>query len=251
MSFTLAQITDTHLLVNPDADLRDLATDRTFRAVLEDVVRHRPDGLLLTGDLAEEGAARAYQQLVDAIAPLQLPTFWLPGNHDCLPLMRRILRPPLFCGSPAAIALGNWQLLLLDSVLLEARYGEGRVSRETLEWLEAELQLQRHSPTLIALHHHPVPTGIGWLDLIQLENANDFLALVGRHPQVREIVFGHVHLELHRQRGKTHFYGCPSTSHQVIVGAFSARSPGYRLLTLNPDGTHSTEVHRIPQLAIA
>ncbi|MEO0854190.1 MAG: metallophosphoesterase, partial [Cyanobacteria bacterium J06648_11] len=219
--------------------------------VLGDVIRHRPDGLLLTGDLAEGGVAGAYQQLVEAIAPLQLPIFWLPGNHDCLPLMRRILRPPLFCGSPAAIALGNWRLLLLDSVLLEARYGEGKLSRETLEWLEAELQSQRHSPTLIALHHHPVPTGIDWLDLIQVENANDFLALVGRHPQVRAIAFGHVHLELHRQRGSTHFYGCPSTSHQVVAGAFQVRSPGYRLLTLHPDGTHSTEVHRIPQLAIA
>ena len=251
MSIKIAQITDTHLLDRPDDLLRGWPVARSLREVLERAARHRPDYLLLTGDLADSGSVAAYQQLADRLTPLQIPTFWLPGNHDDLAAMRAVLKPPIFLSSPA-IALGNWQLLLLDSTLPNAEFGEGHLTTDTLDWLDATLARHRDRPTLIALHHHPVSTGIDWVDGIRVRNAEEFLAILDRHPQVRAIVFGHIHMELERQHlsaaGSTaHFYGCPSTCHQVISSESTPdeRQPGYRLLALNPDGTHATAVYRI------
>ena len=251
MSVKIVQITDTHLLDRPDDRLRGWPVARSFRSVLNQAERHRPDYLLLTGDLADTGSDAAYQQLADWLTPLQIPTFWIPGNHDDLAAMRAVLKPPIFLSSPA-IALGNWQLLLLDSTFPNAEFGEGNLSAETLHWLDATLALHGDRPTLIALHHHPVPTGIHWVDEIQVRNAEEFLAILDRHPQVRAIVFGHIHRELERQRpsaaGSTvHFYGCPSTCHQVVSSESTPdeHQPGYRLLTLDPDGTHVTAVYRI------
>ena len=74
-----------------------------------------PDLLLLTGDLSQDETPESYQRLVSLIAPLGIPAYWIPGNHDNIPVMAEILnQPPL---SPEkSWMLGNWQFLLLSSV---------------------------------------------------------------------------------------------------------------------------------------
>ena len=71
----LAQLTDTHLLAKPTAQLRGCNPWQTFNTVLQTVAQCQPDGLLLTGDLAEQGELDAYKQLVEAISPLPVSTY--------------------------------------------------------------------------------------------------------------------------------------------------------------------------------
>ncbi len=259
MPLTLAQITDTHLLTDPTAQLRGCNPWQSFRSVLREVAQCQPDGLLLTGDLADRGDRAAYEQLREAIAPLHLPVYWVPGNHDDDATAQAILQGTQYRGPQRqgleSIDLGSWRLLLLNSVLPGAQFGEGALAPATLRSLRTELTRHRHQPTALALHHHPVPTGIDWLDQMQVQNADALLALLNGFSQVQLILFGHIHQAFHRplqtQTGAIACYGCPSTGLQVTPSTPTPDHhwPGFRLLHLHPSGSYHTEIRRVPSPA--
>ena len=243
----LAQVTDSHLLAKTTDQLRGCNTWQTFNAVMQEVARCQPDGLLLTGDLAEQGEAEAYGHLVSAIAPLKVPVYWLPGNHDRLDILHQAWQSLPASHGLQSIDLGRWQLILLNSVFLHAQFGEGALSPQQLQTLRSYLIHNPSKPTLIALHHHPVSVGIDWVDQIKLQNADEFCALIEEFTQVKLVVFGHIHHEFQYQTASgIRFYGCPSTCLQVTPATGEAdKRPGFRLFWLYGDGTYGTEVRRL------
>lgn len=244
----LAQVTDSHLLAQTIAELRGCNTWNSLNQVLWEVVLHKPDGLLLTGDLAERGEAEAYGHLVDAIKPLGLPIYWLPGNHDHLPALQEAFDQLPEGQGLTSVDLGAWQLILLDSVLPGAKFGEGQLSSEQLGQLQTYLGQEPEKPTLVALHHHPVPVGIDWVDQMQVQNAGELLTLLKQFSNVKLVVFGHIHHEFWwRDANGVDLYGCPSSCLQVTAvesGVIEER-PGFRLVWLYGDGSYKTEVKRI------
>ena len=242
----LAQVTDTHLLAKTTAQLRGCNPWQTFNTVLQTVAQCQPDGLLLTGDLAEQGELDAYEQLAEAISPLPMPTYWLPGNHDRLATLQQVFQQLPSSHGLAAVDLEPWQLILLDSVLPLAKFGEGYLSDQQLQTLHSQLSQHPDKPTLVALHHHPIPIGIDWVDQMQVQNAHDFLTLLNQFSNVKLVVFGHIHHEFQQHSGIS-FYGSPSTCLQVtsVEAGLTDKRPGFRLVWLYPDGTHKTEVRRI------
>ncbi|AGY57705.1 phosphodiesterase [Gloeobacter kilaueensis] len=243
---TIAQISDTHLLSSPQEYLRGYPVHASLQAVLGRLAEEKPDLLLVTGDVAEAGEMAAYGQLAELVAPLGLPTAWLSGNHDDPAAMRAVLDRPPFIGLQQ-IDCDPWRILLIDSVQPDSRYGEGYLSSASLEQLDAALHACRDRHVLLALHHHPLPTGVDWLDTIGLTNAADLFFVLDRHPCLRLVLYGHVHLEQHHRRNGVDYYACPSTALQVVPpGApITASQPGFRLLTLFDDGTHWTQVPRL------
>ena len=88
----IAQITDIHLFADENQELLGLATTQSFQAVLERLsLQPQLDLLLLTGDLAQDGKPESYQHVQNLLSPFCIPTYWLPGNHDCLPAMEQVL----------------------------------------------------------------------------------------------------------------------------------------------------------------
>ncbi len=246
---TLIQITDTHLVPMSISRLRDFPTRESLATVLAAIQPHQPDYLLLTGDLADAGDWEAYQQLVEMITPLNIPTLWLPGNHDLYDRLCQTLTSPPF-DARKSLTIGGWRVILLNSVMTTNCIGMGELTADALTWLQQELQTDPITPTLIALHHHPLPTGIDWLDQISLQGAEAFYATIDPFPQVRLVIFGHIHQALHHQRHHVDYYGCPSTCTQVApVGSDPPTSdlmqPGFRWLRLYADGYHKTGVERV------
>ncbi|MBV5260489.1 phosphodiesterase [Synechococcus moorigangaii CMS01] len=249
----IAQITDTHLLDHPEAEMRGVKTDASFQAVLAAVQQCQPDRLILTGDLAHHGEAIAYQRLRDLVEATQIPSYWLPGNHDHPEAMAEILQGD-YLSPEKSVSLGNWRLLLLDSCLENPEYGEGFLSGAQLAWLADNLAQHQHSPVAIALHHHVVPAGIDWLDQINVTNGAEFWQIVQHHSQVKTIFFGHVHLEYCVTQAGIPCFGTPSTCTQVtppdqepIEGDRQLwEQPGFRLFELYDEGHFKTTVHRIP-----
>jgi Icc protein len=244
---TIVQITDTHLFADRDKKLLGIATWYSLENILTKVTEIKPDILLLTGDLADQGELLAYQKLAQLLTPLQIPTYWLPGNHDQPELMTKILNST-YIFPDKSINLGEWQLILLDSLFPQAIYGEGKLTPYRLQWLQEELT-KTNKPILIALHHHPLPTGINWLDQISLQNNTEFIDLISSYSQVSLVIFGHIHLEFSAKRGNINYYGTPSSCTQVTPlnpeSCLEWQQPGFRLLKLYPDGSHQTKVMRI------
>ncbi len=250
MVVTLVQITDCHLLADGAGLLRGWPVAESLEAIVEAVAAVRPDRLLLSGDLADSGEPEAYRQLLDIVEPLGLPIHWLPGNHDG-PALAVAMAGSRLADSSRSVSLGVWRLLLLDSVLAASPIGEGALSDASWQWLGCELKALDQSTDqsiVIALHHPPLATGVDWVDQMQLREGDRFHQLIAAYPQVKLVVFGHIHAELHRRIGAVDYYGCPSTCTQVESldrANPGGNQPGFRVIELDDDGGFRTWVDRV------
>jgi len=264
MAVKIAQITDTHLFPDRDTVKRGVATWHSLRAIVDRVRDEQPDAIVLSGDLAHDGDPDAYDLLYELIAPLGVPVYWIPGNHDRLDIARsRLDRAPFERAD--RVAIGGWNLLLLDSTFPDAQYGEGKLSGRTLALLDILLDPRSNGdrPVAIALHHHPLPMGIDWLDTIAVTNAADLTTRLDRAAHVKLVMFGHTHLEFagsasdadgaDGDRDEIRYYGTPSTCTQVLRDDDNTpadsplRHPGFRLFELHDDGSHTSRVVRVAE----
>lgn len=215
----IAQISDLHLKPNGTllfgaVDAYGLATEAIARI---EGMEPRPDAVLITGDLANDGTDDDYGAVAELIPRLSMPVFAVPGNHDRRGGLRRIFAtgdylPPTgrLC---YAAEIGELRLIGLDSLVEGEAHGE--VGREQLDWLDTTLAERRGAPTLVMVHHPPFRTGIGFMDSIGLRDAEDLAAVIGRHPQVERVLAGHVHRVIEARFAGTIALACPGTAHQV------------------------------------
>lgn len=239
----LIQLSDCHLGEQPGERLLGLDTDRSLKDVLE-LVRHTEQGIDLvvnSGDVASGGQAGAYRRYPGLVSHyLQAPQAWLPGNHDRGPLMRdRDVQVD-------RVELPYWQVILLDSSV--PGYEHGELAEEELQRLRAALQ-SCSKPALVFVHHQPLPVGSDWIDQYTIRNGDRLLQLLDAFPQVRGLVWGHVHQAWHGQRGHYQLLATPSTCIQFKPGshdfALDTNMPGYRWFELYADGTFDTGVERV------
>lgn len=243
----LLQISDPHLFADPEGDLLGQRTRLTLEGVLNLAQANSgaADRVLLTGDLSQDASPAAYRYLADRCGRLGLPCHALPGNHDDPAEMARSLDASSI-DMPHEVDCGPWRLILLDSTLA-GREG-GHLAAGSLRRLAATLAARPQAPTLVFLHHQPVPVGSPWLDGIGLNNPEDLFALLDHQPQVRGLVFGHIHQDFRAERNGVALLGAPSTCIQFRPGsqdfALDAATPGYRWLELHPDGRIDTGIER-------
>lgn len=246
---SIAQVTDIHLLAAENHQLQGIPTTESFQAVIErlQALRDELDLLLLTGDLSDDGTPQSYENLQYHLNLLKIPTYWLPGNHDCAIAMDKILNIGML-SRRKSFQRGSWNFILLDSSVPDNLYGY--LSATTLEWLDCELQLLGENPTLVALHHPPLPVNSAWLDASRLKNPEELFAILDRYPQVKLVLFGHIHQEFQQQHHCIEYLGSPSTCFQFHsespTFAINQDFPGFRLLKLYPDGKWETRVERVP-----
>lgn len=245
----LLQITDTHLFANADSQLLGVRTADSLAAVLERVQSnaHPFDCILATGDLSQDHTAESYQRFATMMAPLGKPIYWLPGNHDDAPLMTQQLYEAGI--SEAKWLVGeHWQIILLDTQVRTKPHGV--LADHQLAALDHALRTHPDKHALIALHHQGVPVGCAWLDQHNLKNADDMFAVLARYPQTRTLLFGHVHQEFDEVHRGIRLIASPSTCIQFkpLCDDFTLdeSGPGWRYLTLHPDGRIDTQVWRLP-----
>lgn len=240
----LTHLTDPHLYGNGSEALRGIATLPSLEATLANARQHDwpPDALLITGDLVQDDPA-GYVHFRRLFGGLGLPVLCLPGNHDEPEAMRRELDgAPFVIGG--TVDLGVWRIVLLDSTI--AGSASGRLSADSLATLESALAAAAPRHALVCLHHHPVPMDSRWLDRVGLQNAAEFFDVIDRHPNVRGIVWGHVHQSYDALRKGVRLLATPSTCAQFLPHseqfAVDRRPPGYRTLELKADGSILTDL---------
>lgn len=245
----LVQITDTHLNRKPGGELLGLDTDFSLQQVLRIVHEERKsiDAVLATGDISNHGAPEAYLRAKDYFAGLSDTVFWLPGNHDGQDNMLSATAGGAEM-SPEGRS-GCWQILLLDSQI-PGEVG-GRLGGEQIEWLRERLEAGAEANlfTLVCLHHQPIPMGSAWLDQQQVEDSDEFLAVVDNFPAVRGVLWGHVHQAHDSQRGHIRMMCTPSTCIQFAPHSddfkVDDKPPGYRWLDLHSNGDIDSAVSRV------
>jgi Icc protein len=215
----IAQLSDPHMRVGPDDQGSATALARAVAAVLE--LEPLPDAVLLTGDLAEHAAAAEYERVRELTAPLPMPVHVLPGNHDDPQAMRDHFPLDGAGEYRYVVDCGGLRLVACDT----SRRGRDDGELD-LDWLAD--QLDGEVPTIVAMHHPPLETGIGGLDEIGLPRAQRAALgeLLERSPQVRRVVAGHVHRAAFAVLGGCGVIACPSTNLQTRL---QIRDEGYEI----------------------
>jgi len=244
---TILHLTDFHLFADADGTIKGLRSRDSFRQVFAAARARWPDSelMVLGGDLAQDEQLATYRWLADFLAGHPLQYLVTPGNHCDLAHLRAGLERRCCVHEARVRELDGWRVLGLNTHW--PTHVGGRLAEDELAWLEHQLKHAEH--VLIAMHHHPFPTGSRWLDAIALTNADSFWAIVRRAGNVRGIVVGHVHQQMDVELHGIRCMATPSTCIQfrpnMDTFALDARSPGYRWIQLQANGRIVSGVERI------
>jgi 3',5'-cyclic-AMP phosphodiesterase len=151
--------------------------------------------VLLSGDLTEHGELAEYETVRDMLKPLGTAVHAIGGNHDERAVLRAAFGPPGADDEPVqwSVDVGALRVVGIDTTI-PGRAG-GSLDAGRLRWLDAELAGAPDRPTLLAMHHPPIATGVAPWDAIGLPPADRhaLAQVLDSHPQVRRVVAGHVH----------------------------------------------------------
>jgi 3',5'-cyclic AMP phosphodiesterase CpdA len=245
----IAQITDTHVGFEPEAGDEEFNYLRLLMALDHLLEQHvHPDILILSGDLADKGRRKSYEQIRKAIARVPFPVHVMTGNHDnrnnllaAFPDCPTIQTPDGKPYAQYALQLKGLRVLCLDT-LQHGRHG-GAFCEVRAEWLSRELAAHPDTPTLIVMHHPPVVLGIDWMDPRPHEAwLARFAGAVEGHGQIIGIACGHLHRPVASAHGPVPLTVTPAVAPAVSLdlrpvdfhhadgrGIVDAEPPGYSL----------------------
>jgi Icc protein len=143
--------------------------------------------------------------------------------------------------------VGAWRVVALDTTVPGSNAGHLPASQ--LDLLEAALAEAPGRHTLIAMHHNPMQIDSHWHDSMMIDNPQALFKLLTRWPQVRVLLWGHVHHEFDRRRHNLRMLATPSTCFQFSIRdgkhVVDNMAPGYRWIKLYQDGSMATGVRRV------
>jgi 3',5'-cyclic AMP phosphodiesterase CpdA len=249
----LVQLSDLHVGGNEDGKDPTPRIEAVIDAVRS--LPNRPDAVLVSGDLTDDGAEEGYRVAREMLARLEVPLHVLPGNHDDRARLREAFDLPGVGDEPInySTAVGDLRLVLLDSNV--PGRDPGSCDAERMAWLDGELASQPERPTILAVHHTPLATGIPEWDAINLvaSDREALGAVVRRHSQLRAIVGGHLHRVAASALAGCPVLSAPSAYLQVRPNfdrdeVIWVDPPGFAIHALR-DGELSSQVEMVPSLS--
>ena len=255
MTLRVAQLTDIHLTAKTGSELYGVDTAQSLQKIVDVIKRlaDKPDVVIATGDLAEDGAEATYIRLRALLETLGIPVYVLLGNHDDISVMRSVLASDGFhCTN--TMTMQGWGFVFVNSQL--EGYSHGYIGPDELIELEKNINALPDYPILVTLHHTPskVCPSFG----CQLENAKEFTELLNRHSNIKGVIAGHTHNACEIDAGghtqfttpstfakATHAQAGESVDHDDFWACHSLDGSlqGFRILDLLPDGMINSEVH--------
>lgn len=227
----LVQLTDTHIETPGTLLYGKVDTSRHLQEAVQEInaMQPQPDLVMVTGDLVEVPNETSYDHFAGLIEPLQAPVYLLPGNHDDPQVMLEMFGDtPMFPAVHATIqyVIDEFpvRILALNSYFQGSELSDFGPHR--LHWLQQTLA-ESDRPTLLAIHHPPMRTGIGFIDMVGAEWYAGITRLVQQHPQVQLVICGHGHSDLFGRIGTVPVYMAGSTAHQLIAARVKDQAPAF------------------------
>ncbi len=234
----VVQLSDVHLRARPSADAppdeRDVALLATVAAIRSADIR--PDLVVLTGDLADDGSVDACERIRRCLEPWGVPIVAVAGNHDRPDSVAEVFGPPV------RHALGDWCVVPLDTYRPDAESGRIDVAA-TADELDAA-----PGKWLLAVLHHP-PVSPSTHPFFGLDGADGLLDVCAARPRVRALASGHLHESFEVQERGVRVFGAPSTWFALEhdgpeYRVAPAGAVGARVFRLGADGELDQEIVR-------
>jgi hypothetical protein len=197
----------THLKLNNAPDLFRFAivSDRTgghrariFSQAVEQLNLLQPEFVVSVGDLIEgyteskEQVLREWREFQNYTSRLQMPFFYVPGNHDITNLMMETVWREKFGRSYYEILYKDVLLLVLNSED-PPRKGTSNISPEQLAWLKKTLQANDKVRWTLVFLHKPMwimsdlETN-GWLEVEKLLAGRKYTVFAGHVHRYQKFV---------------------------------------------------------------
>ncbi len=239
----LAHLSDTHITAGILAGTPAERCYQAFKRV--NALDPKPDCAVITGDLVDRGEHTEYESALQLLRMLDIPVHVIPGNHDHAPRMLEVLSDSGFVREAAAEAgrcyyrvdYPRLRLFCCDSSV--PGHHSGELGSTQLAWLDSELRRDPDTPAILAMHHHPVPSGIAAMDRVVLSDAPALEGLLLNHPPLTRILIGHLHRPMAAMFAGSLLVSAPSTYRQVFLdlgggqkGAFVDEPTGVLLHSL-------------------
>ena len=196
MTLKFVVMSDLHLMPKGELSMT-LDTGARLEEAVNAVVERYADAdfCILAGDLADLGQPQAYEHLKAIIARLPIPVHITLGNHDRRPAFLDIFGNDFAAAETGkvdkVIDIKGYRVILLDSS--EPGRVDGVLEGVQLDWLRARLAEALDRPVIVVLHHNANALHIRSDDIRILEPAA-FIAVLKTHPDIRQVIAGHVHI---------------------------------------------------------
>ena len=217
----IAQITDTHIKRKGRLLHHIVNTAKHLRKAIRllNAMEPRPDVVLATGDLVEDGKRKEYKRLRSILAELTIPLYVIPGNHDRREAFREAFADHVYLppNGPLHYVVDDYPVRLIGLDTTVEDHAGGVMDAVRLNWLNEQLAPAPDTPTLIFMHHPPFQTGIPMLDNLGFHGRDEFGAIVERHPQIERIVCGHIHRSMQVRWHGTIASTAASTAFQFVL----------------------------------
>ncbi|HEX2888979.1 phosphodiesterase [Vineibacter terrae] len=243
----IAQITDLHVRPPGRFAYDRVNTNAMLKAAVDALMRleRRPDVVLASGDLTDCGLADEYVALRELLAPLSMPVYLVPGNHDRRENMRAVFQADGYLpadGEFLHYVIDDHPVRLIGLDTVVPGEGHGLMCLRRLNWLETQLARAPGEPTVIFMHHPPFLTGLADMDRINCRGGDSMADIVARFPNVERVLCGHHHRPIQARWAGTLASVSPSTAHQVALDLkpdnsptmFNLEPPAYQLHVWSP-----------------
>lgn len=248
------QIGDTHIGPTPDFsqyDHKPLPSAQRLVDVIN-ALPATPDFVVHTGDVVADPHPKAYKLAARTFAELNVPIYYVNGNHDTAADIRRYLsmgpkedlipEPDVLC---YAFQVKGYRFLVLDARGPKEIDPHGLLSEEQLAILQQEAQPDG-LPLVIFVHFPALPLDSVWMDAYMLMiNGQAFhQALLPARQRLRGVFHGHVHRPMQTVRdgivytavGST-FYQFTAWPRETTIGHDPDHLPAYSFVHLLPEQT--------------
>jgi Icc protein len=207
----IIHLSDTHLERTDAPNKHGVNATDSLRLMLAELRHQRDvDAIVVTGDIANDGAVEAYTAVRELVGEFALrhgaPVFYTTGNHDEREAFGKVLGSghlaadgtdravsPVESACTAVSTVGGHRFVTLDSLVPGKVHGH--LSRAQLDWLQDELRTPAEHGTVLAFHHPPITLDVPSQRAFGLQNPGE-LADAIRGSDVRVVLTGHFHLQL-------------------------------------------------------
>lgn len=114
----IIQITDTHLFSNDSSEIFGVKSNITFKKVIDKILTeeiHDTDLIFLTGDISQDETVESYKKVVHHLSNINLPVYWIPGNHDDPVVMKLVFGKAKNFYRKTALTFSHWHFIFLDT----------------------------------------------------------------------------------------------------------------------------------------
>lgn len=221
MATLLAHISDPHIVAEGELLGGILDTAAYLAAAVEHInaMAATVDGVLITGDLTNDGHVEQYRHLVTILERLEVPWWALYGNHDIprtgTPVLRDHLPRGVQSSGCGIVQIGDVDVFTLNTGVPGAPGGE--LQQHELAWLNDQLNSSSAVHRVVAMHHPPAAVGIAGMDAMALnvDSAATLDATVLYRHRIDAILCGHLHRMTVTSFGGTVAISAPSVAHAI------------------------------------